>query len=67
MTIITPQDTLHPQSFVCKRVRFWFKLHNLDYEKFQREGIHVDELKATGDQADKIAALERTAINRMSK
>lgn len=67
MTIITPQDTLHPDSYVCKRIRFWFRRHGLDYEKFQREGIHVDELKATGDQIEKIEALEKTALNRVSK
>jgi len=67
MTIITRQDTLHPDSYVCKRISAWFKKHNLDYEKFKREGIHVDELRATGEQKEKIDALEKTAINRMSK
>ena len=65
--VIIIQDTLHPSSFVCKRMKFWFRRHGLDYEKFKSEGISIDELRATGDQVDKINALEKTAIARISR
>lgn len=65
MTIVTVQDTLDPTSYVCRRMQFWFRRHGLDYEEFKKNGISIDALKATGDQVDKIAALERTALRRM--
>ena len=64
--VITPQDTQHPDSYVCNRIRFWFRRHGIDYEKFKREGIPIEELRATGDQVDKINALEKTARARMA-
>jgi len=65
MIKVTVQDTLHPSSYVCKRMRFWFRRHGLDYEAFKRDGIDVELLKATGDQVDKIKALEQSAIRRI--
>ena len=64
---ITVQDTKDPTSYVCKRMRFWFRRNNLDYDDFKKNGIDLKVLKATGDQADKINALEATALRRIAK
>lgn len=65
--IITVQDTVHPDSYVCKRMRAWFREYGFDFQDFKKNGISLDKLKATGDQSDKIAALERTARARMAR
>lgn len=65
--IITSQHTLDPSSYVCKRIRFWFRRHGLDYERFKREGIPLSELLATGDQREKMQALKATALRNLSK
>lgn len=62
---ITVQDTLDPTSYVCRRMQFWFRRHGLDYESFKTNGISIDDLRATGDQLDKLDALEKTALRRM--
>ena len=65
--IVTVQDTLHPSSFVCHRMRSWFRRHGLDYKDFKKNGIDFDQLVATGDQREKIEALKQTALRRMGK
>lgn len=63
--IITVQDTLDPTSYVCRRMRGWFRRNGLDYEDFKKNGISIEKLRATGDQVDKINALEKTALRRI--
>ena len=65
--VITVQDTLDPSSYVCKRIRFWFRRHGLDYDEFKKNGLPVEILRATGDQKEKIDALEKTALKRIAR
>ena len=65
--IVTLQDTRHPSSYVCRRMRFWFRRHGLDYDDFKKNGIDHEKLIATGDQQEKIEALKQTALKRIGK
>lgn len=39
---------------VCRRMKAWFRKHDLDWDRFCADGIEVDELLAVGDQAGRI-------------
>lgn len=58
-------DLAHPESYVCPRVKFWFRKHGLSWEEFKREGIELDTLLALNDQTEMIRRLEKTARRRM--
>lgn len=58
-------DLSDPSSYVCKRVQFWFRKHNLDWDAFKTEGLPVDTLLALNDQTEMIKRLEKTARRRL--
>jgi hypothetical protein len=41
---------------ICRRMRVWFRKHNLDWDRFCSEGIEYVDLMAVGDR--------QTLINR---
>lgn len=52
---------------VCRYARIWFEEHDLDWRDFVRNGIDVEDLRATGDQKDRIDQLEAAAKARHGK
>ena len=52
---------------ICRDARFWFDKHGLDWRGFVRSGIDVEDLRATGDQLDRIDQLEEAAKARHGK
>lgn len=68
MTVrIKIEDLAHPSSFVCRRVRVWFRKHDLSWEDFKQNGIALEDLHALNDQRGMIDKLEATARRRMEK
>lgn len=68
MTIrIQIEDLADPKSFVCRRVKAWFRRHDLDWGDFKKNGIDLETLHSLNDQRGMIDKLEQTAIRRMSK
>lgn len=58
-------DLSHPDSFVCSRVKFWFRRHGLSWEDFKANGIDLDTLHGLNDQRAMIDKLEVTARKRL--
>jgi arsenate reductase-like glutaredoxin family protein len=68
MTVrIKIEDLADPSSFVCKRVKFWFKKHGLSWEDFKANGIDLDRLHELNDQRGMVDKLEATARRRMER
>lgn len=65
MTIIRLADQRAVK--VCRRARFWFERHGLDWHDYVKNGIHVDKLRAIGDSPDKIDNLEAAALAREAR
>lgn len=61
------EDLADPRSYVCPRVKFWFRRHGLDWEDFKANGIDLDRLHALNDQRAMIDKLEQTARRRIAK
>lgn len=62
MTRIIHQDFRHPTTRVCDRARdLFFRRFGLDWDKFKREGIEADDLRAPGQHLDLIDRLEAAA------
>lgn len=60
MTTITIND--FRQAGICPKARkVFFERYGLDWRAFVRDGIDVEELRATGSHATKIDELERIA------
>lgn len=49
---------------VCPAVRHWFARHDLDWRAFLRDGIAIEDLRATNDMQDVIDRLEAIAMKR---
>lgn len=62
MTKITMQD--FRACGICPDARHWFARNGLDWRDFVKHGIDVADLRATGDQLDRIDALEQAAKTR---
>lgn len=64
MTIITLKDMRKAK--ICPDARMWCASHNIDWRGFRRHGIHVDTLRATGDNLSAINRLEQAALLRVA-
>lgn len=49
---LTERDARH--AGVCRRMRAWFRKHNLDWDAFCGEGVESSELLEVGDQSARI-------------
>jgi hypothetical protein len=68
MTIIKLQDFRHPSSRVCLDARhLFFSPYGLDWRRFCREGMTVDELRSPGQHLDLIDRLEAVAKEREAR
>ena len=65
--VIRIEDLADPSSFVCERVRFWFRGHGLDWEDFKVNGIELHILHGLNDQRGMINKLEKTALRRIAR
>jgi hypothetical protein len=65
--VIKIADLSDPSSYVCPRVKYWFRKHGLSWEDFKRDGIALEVLHATNDQRGMIDRLEATARRRMAR
>lgn len=50
---------------ICPKARHWFANHGLDWRKFAKQGIPVEELRDTNDQQSNVDRLEKAALERM--
>lgn len=64
MTIATIKD--FRACGICPDARFWFAEQGLDWRGFVRDGIDIQELKATGDHVDLWNRVEAAAKKRGS-
>lgn len=62
MTVIRVADLR--RAGICPDARVWCKKHNIDWRDFVLNGVHVDTLRATGDNLSRIDKLERIALGR---
>lgn len=46
---------------ICPDAKFWFKDHGLNWKDFVRNGIDIEDLKATGDHLDLWGRVEKFA------
>lgn len=68
MTRILKVDLRHPTARVCDRARDkFFRRFGLDWERFCREGMEVEELRGPGQHLDLIDRLEMVAREREAK
>lgn len=65
MTIITIRDLR--ANGICPDARKWCEAHGIDWRDFVKSGIHVDKLRATGDNLSVIGRLEQTAVERVER
>lgn len=62
MTIIVRVEHLQQVGLCVRGARQWFRLHDLDFALFLREGLPIEVIEATGDAlALKVAAAAREA------
>jgi hypothetical protein len=64
MTIITIRDLR--ANGICPDAHKWCAANGIDWRGFVTNGIHVNELRATGDNMDAIDRLEATAKGRVA-
>ena len=65
MTIITIKDLR--ATGTCTKAMFWCQEHGIDWRDFVNNGIHVDKLRACGDNLSRIDMLERSAKARSER
>lgn len=51
---------------ICPRARLWFERHGLDWRDFVRNGIDIEDLRATGDHQDAVERVARAAMERLN-
>lgn len=61
--MIIPAQALRGVSFCVSGSREFFKRHNLDWDKFVREGLPEEELLATGDAMCECMVMQWKARN----